>query len=233
MTDNTDLIDIEALIRQQTNALCGIGVSVDGSTLIRALRQSQQRIRDLECDVDARFANSDHLSAKYYARMQKAQRALVVAEHRNTELEADRDVWKRRCAAETLAWTESVKERDALAATLDAVRKLADEAEAVPVHVGGGNLVDRRRMVGAAELDAILDSSSVSPQHERDAKKPTRLDPELRADFIEAARARIEEVWADVGPTTAQTLAENIMAAQEFFYLSHQVPIRTEQGEQA
>lgn len=49
-----------------------------------------------------------------------------------------------------------------LAALRDRVRELADEAPSVPVHVGGGNLVSRQRMVKADELRALLDGGGDS-----------------------------------------------------------------------
>lgn len=56
--------------------------------------------------------------------------------------------------------------------------------------------------------------------------KPERLDPELRADLIEFARDRIESVWADVPEgVDAATLASNVVAAQEFCWMSRQVPV--------
>ena len=55
---------------------------------------------------------------------------------------------------------------------------------------------------------------------------PKRLDPDFRADLIEFARDRIESVWADVpGGVDSATLASNIVAAQEFCWMSRQVPV--------
>lgn len=64
--------------------------------------------------------------------------------------------------------------------------------------------------------------------------KPQRLDPELRADLIEFARARIESVWTDVpGGVDAATRAGNVVAAQEFCWMSRQIPVsvQTVEGE--
>lgn len=70
--------------------------------------------------------------------------------------------------------------------------------------------------------------AGTAPQAERD-DSPTpgkRLAPEFRADIIEAARDRIQSVWADVPEgVDALTLAQNIVSAQEFFWLSRQFPV--------
>ena len=55
---------------------------------------------------------------------------------------------------------------------------------------------------------------------------PKRLDPAFRADLIDFARDRIQQVWTDVpGGVDAATLASNIVAAQEFCWMSRQVPV--------
>lgn len=57
-------------------------------------------------------------------------------------------------------------------------------------------------------------------------QNPQRLDPDFRADLIEFARDRIEMVWADAPDgVDAPTLASNIVAAQEFCWMSRQVPV--------
>ena len=55
--------------------------------------------------------------------------------------------------------------------------------------------------------------------------RPGRLSPEFRADLVALAADRIQAVWDDVGPTDAQTLAENVVMAQEFTWLAHQFPV--------
>ncbi|HWV44633.1 MAG TPA: hypothetical protein VN039_01170, partial [Nitrospira sp.] len=58
------------------------------------------------------------------------------------------------------------------------------------------------------------------------SEKPGRFDPAFRADLIEFARDRIQSVWDDVPEgVTAQVLAENIVHAQEFLWLSLQNPL--------
>ena len=53
-----------------------------------------------------------------------------------------------------------------------------------------------------------------------------RLSPEFRADLVEAARERIQAVWADVPEgVDAKTLAQNVVSAQEFFWLSLHFPV--------
>jgi hypothetical protein len=53
-----------------------------------------------------------------------------------------------------------------------------------------------------------------------------RLVPEIRADLIELARERIQAVWDDVGETDAQTLAQNVVTAQEWLWLSMSFPVK-------
>ena len=53
-----------------------------------------------------------------------------------------------------------VDERDTLAARLAAVEALADNAPHVSIHVGGGNLVNRKRMVHLNDLRAALKGAS-------------------------------------------------------------------------
>jgi len=61
------------------------------------------------------------------------------------------------------------------------------------------------------------------------ADQPKRLDPEFRATLTEFAQQRIEAVWNDVGETDAATLAQNIVAAQEFAWMSLHVPVPADQ----
>ncbi|QDZ15796.1 hypothetical protein [Humibacter ginsenosidimutans] len=105
-------------------------------------------------------------------------RALEVAEHRIADLEAQNrtlielreqqekraDEFVARFENQMDAAMELLRERDALAATLDAVRKI--RARRSTWH---GFSADEGR-----ELDAVLGSSSVSPQHERDAEEWAR-----------------------------------------------------------
>ncbi len=44
------------------------------------------------------------------------------------------------------------------------VRELVSTAEVYPIHAGGGNLVNRQRMVPAARLAAILDAPTENPK---------------------------------------------------------------------
>jgi len=48
-----------------------------------------------------------------------------------------------------------------------------------------------------------------------------RLPPELRAALTEFARERIKDVSHDAGYVSPQTLAENIVNAQEFAWMAH------------
>jgi hypothetical protein len=55
--------------------------------------------------------------------------------------------------------------------------------------------------------------------------KPRKFTPEQRADLIDAATSRIQDTWNDVGATTADVLAANVVAAQEFIWLSMHFPV--------
>lgn len=61
----------------------------------------------------------------------------------------------------------------------------------------------------------------------REAPQPgKRLDPEFRADLVHFAKASIEDVWKDVpGGVDAETLAQNIVGAQEFMWISRGFPV--------
>jgi hypothetical protein len=52
-----------------------------------------------------------------------------------------------------------------------------------------------------------------------------RIPEEARAHLVEFAQHRIQDVWNDVGQTDALTLAQNVVAAQEFLWLSMQFPV--------
>lgn len=56
---------------------------------------------------------------------------------------------------------------------------------------------------------------------------PGRLSIEFRSSLVDIAAQRIQAVWDDAGPVTALVLAENVVMAQEFAWLSEQYPIRT------
>ena len=56
-------------------------------------------------------------------------------------------------------------------------------------------------------------------------EKPCRLTLEQKADLIDFARGAIEDVWKDVGATTAQVIADNVVSAQEFAWLSMHFPV--------
>lgn len=79
----------------------------------------------------------------------------------------------------------------------------------------------------------LVAARGAAPQAESDYS-PTpgkRLTPEFRADIVEAARERIQTVWNDVPEgVDALTLAQNIVAAQEFFWLSLHFPVLPSSG---
>lgn len=59
-----------------------------------------------------------------------------------------------------------------------------------------------------------------------------RLDPEFRAELVDFAKARINDVWADVPQgVDAETLAQNVVAAQEFAWIARGYPVAEPQGE--
>ena len=75
-----------------------------------------------------------------------------------------------------------------------------------------------------AEREALVAAQGAAPQAESEAGK--RLSSEFRADLVEAARERIQAVWADVPEgVDAKTLAQNVVSAQEFFWLAHAFPV--------
>jgi len=59
--------------------------------------------------------------------------------------------------------------------------------------------------------------------------KPSRFTPEQRATLVDFAQNAIEQVWADAGATTAETLAQNVVSAQEFAWLAMHFPVATPQ----
>lgn len=100
--------------------------------------------------------------------------------------------------------------------------KAAAEAERMYPHDGYGKTeVQLARLLGLREGYATaLASRPPVPV------TPERLDPEFKADLIEFAAARIQSVWDDVpGGVDAATLAGNVVAAQEFLWMSRQVPV--------
>ena len=54
---------------------------------------------------------------------------------------------------------------------------------------------------------------------------PERISREFAAQMVEIATARIQAVWDDVGETDATTLAQNVVAAQEWLWMSMQLPV--------
>ena len=75
--------------------------------------------------------------------------------------------------------------------------------------------------------------SPPNPLPESGGHRPQRLNAKLRASLIDFAKDRIQAVWNDVGETDAATLAENVVSAQEFAWLSAQVPIVTDERVEA
>jgi len=55
--------------------------------------------------------------------------------------------------------------------------------------------------------------------------EPRKFTPEQRADLVDAATSRIQDTWNDVGATTADVLAGNVVVAQEFIWLSMHFPV--------
>lgn len=85
-------------------------------------------------------------------------------------------------------------------------------SEGIISEAGDGGLVDLVNHFGSGATVAT--------------EKPGRLDPEWRADLVDAATHAIKAVWADVpGGVDAETLAQNVVSTQEFFWLSRQFPV--------
>lgn len=64
-----------------------------------------------------------------------------------------------------------------------------------------------------------------NPLPESGGHRPQRLNAKLRASLIDFAKDRIQAAWGDVGETDAEMLAKNVVSAQEWAWLSAQVPI--------
>ena len=80
-----------------------------------------------------------------------------------------------------------------------------------------------QQVVKVRAAKALVAAASVVPQAESVPGK--RLSPEFRADLVEAARDRIQAVWDDVPEgVDAETMAQNVVSAQEFFWLTHAFP---------
>jgi len=73
-----------------------------------------------------------------------------------------------------------------------------------------------------AVADALLATRLPVPVEE---DKPRKFTLEQRADLIDFARSAIQSVWDDVGATTAEVLAGNVVSAQEFAWLSMHFPV--------
>ena len=81
-----------------------------------------------------------------------------------------------------------------------------------------------QQVVKVRAARALVAAAGAAPQAESEAGK--RLSSEFRADLVEAARERIQAVWADVPEgVDAKTLAQNVVSAQEFFWLSLHFPV--------
>lgn len=76
-------------------------------------------------------------------------------------------------------------------------------------------------------IQHVENCAATAPQAGDDFPTPgKRLTPEIRADMVEVARERIQAVRTDVPEgVDALTLAQNIVLAQEFFWLSLHFPM--------
>jgi hypothetical protein len=79
---------------------------------------------------------------------------------------------------------------------------------------------------GRIDVCAINCPTNRQPVIELKPDPAARFSPEDRATLIEFAADRIQSVWNDVGETDAMTLAQNVVAAQEFAWLSMHFPIQ-------
>lgn len=76
------------------------------------------------------------------------------------------------------------------------------------------------RIDESAGMDPAVEGNSPAAVPSR------RIPEEARAHLVEFAQQRIQDVWNDVGQTDALTLAQNVVAAQEFLWISLQFPVR-------
>lgn len=89
------------------------------------------------------------------------------------------------------------------------------------------------RAAARVALSASVSADPADEHHdaeERQAESPSpgkRLDPDFRATLVDFAAASIRDVWADVPEgVDAETLAQNVVAAQEFAWISRGFPVR-------
>lgn len=76
----------------------------------------------------------------------------------------------------------------------------------------------------AEGLQRLLAAAGVAPQEKPEPGK--RLDPDFRAELVDFATASIQDVWKDVpGGVDAETLAQNVVGAQEFAWISRGFPV--------
>ena len=152
-----------------------------------ALDELQQRvseqvriIRSLESDIDGRFAESDHLSAKYWLKMRAAQVERDALAARVKELEAK---WETECGnfehADNLA-KGYLAQRDALAAALRNLCERRDKA--ADRYVGLVDTADLRTLLGAAPDDLLRDH-----------------DAEVWDDAVVTAHGRLQALVDDDG----------------------------------
>lgn len=104
-----------------------------------------------------------------------------------------------------------------IAYTLDGIGP--DDSEVRAVWARGEGSDDRFALV--VRLSRALAAVSDTPQ-----EVGKRLIPEFRASLVDAAALAIQDVWNDVpAGVDAVTLAHNVVAAQEFFWLSRAFPV--------
>ncbi len=112
--------------------------------------------------------------------------------------------------------------------TIEEAREQAREALADYHRVNAGGYGAGHHASLARALRALLDATEPQEAVEptEDEREALRFTPELRADLVEFARVRIQAVWDDVGETDAATLAQNVVLAQEFAWLSMHFPTK-------
>lgn len=137
-----------------------------------------------------------------------------------------------------LSWTEQQEaglrddlanleaERDALRAQLDnvanVIERIVDVANFSAIE-GDDGFIWRYDMPPGPIHAAIKKLNELG--HPVASIGRVRLNPDTRADLIEFARTRIQMVWDDAGAVDAQTLAENVVSAQEWLWLSLHFPV--------
>lgn len=146
-----------------------------------------------------------------------------------TAMTAEKEKWRIRCAEETIAWADEV------AANHRTVQGEPSEHfhiwSELPCKAGGCRMEPQGEPSNVSE-PGVTDISPAQMSVQGEPTPGKRLDPDFRADLVGYAKARIQDVWADVPEgVDAETLAQNVVAAQEFLWIARGFPVASAQGE--